>query len=137
MSEKTIVVDSRVLWTKTGITVGGNFVRVEVISGQWTANPATGLYGPHGHPHLVAKPGYAGPHMPEGCLLLKYRQKGDVILWYKTGPVDINTTPPTESIYHSELLLACNDDANNQYGSGYKDNQGSLTVKITWQSNPI
>ena len=113
--------DAVTLWFDTGLTLDGTeAVRVEA-TGQWTANPATGMVDANGHLGLIAKEGYNLPGEVEGLLVCKV---GATVL-----PPGANGSIPVGQ--SGDLYISINDDMFAQYGAGFPDNQGTLSIKIT------
>jgi glucose dehydrogenase len=113
--------DAVTLWMDTGLTLDGTEAVTVEATGQWTANPATGMVDANGHPGLVAKEGYNLPGEPEGLLVCKV---GATVLRLGTN----GTIPAGQA---GELYISINDDMNARYGVGFPDNQGKLSIKIT------
>jgi hypothetical protein len=115
-------VAANVPWVDTGLMVGGDLaVSLRPTSGSWTANPATGMVGAAGHPGLIAKPGYVLPGALEGVLV---GQVGATVF-----PIEDSVAIPAGAT--GRLYLSINDDMSDEYGAGFADNEGSLTVEIT------
>lgn len=119
----TFTVSPQVQLNDTGVTVvTGDTVQIRYLSGTWTANPSTGKVNASGNARYVAKPGYLLPGSNEGCLV---GQVGTNAPFY-VGPS--GTVPAGQT---GQLRLGINDDTRKEYGQGYADNQGSITVQIT------
>lgn len=115
-------VAANVVWVDTGLMVDGDLpVSLRPRSGSWTANPATGMVGPTGHPDLIAKPGYNLPSALEGQLVGKV---GTAVF-----PIGDGAAVPAGAT--GRLYLSINDDMTGEYGVGFTDNQGSMLVEIT------
>lgn len=119
--ERTFVVQARAFWQDTGVAVGRDPVVIRVTEGLWTANPATGMVGPGGTPRFRAKPGYALAGEPEGMLIGRVGKH--------VFPVGAGSSIPPG--IRGKLELIINDDLRGQYGNGFNDNRGALTVVIT------
>lgn len=123
-----IPLDPTTLWIPTGQTLDGTEpLTIEYMSGTWTANPSTGLVDADGNPELIAKSGYNLPGKPEGLLVGRIEPTGggaDVIFAVGSSYTTATPTP-------GALSLSINDDMFGQYGAGFTDNQGLITVKIT------
>jgi hypothetical protein len=120
-------VASNVAWQDTGITITSQTpaVTINYLSGLWTANPHDNggkLYDANGNPQFIeAKPGYTMPGKDEGALI--------GMVGTTTFLVGNNIQVPTGLT--GKLLLCINDDLNGTYGSGLRDNIGSITVGIS------
>lgn len=113
---------ANVPWVDTGLMVDGDLpVSLRPTPGSWTANPTTGMVGAAGHPGLIAKPGYALPGAQEGLLV---GQVGATVF-----PIGDNAAIPAGAT--GRLYLSINDDLSGEYGAGFADNEGSLTVEIS------
>jgi hypothetical protein len=112
------------LWMDTGLTLDGTEAVTVEATGQWTANPATGLVDANGHQGLIAKDGYNLPGQPEGLLVCKVGESLQTVL-----PLGARGTIPAG--HAGELYISINDDMNARYGVGFVDNQGQLSIKIT------
>jgi glucose dehydrogenase len=118
-------VDAKVKWGGTGINLDhGDHVTVTLVSGSWTANPATGRVGPAGNPGYIAKPGYTLPGAHEGALIGRVGPSGSPFL------VVVGTAFVAEA---GALFLCINDDLNDRYGVGFADNAGALVLNVTCQ----
>jgi hypothetical protein len=114
-------VAANVLRVDTGLVVDGALpVSLRTKSGSWTANPATGMVGPTGHPDLIAKPGYSLPSALEGLLV---GQVGTAVF-----PIGDGAAVPAGAT--GRLYLSINDDTTDEYGAGFTDNEGSMLVEI-------
>lgn len=113
---------ANVIWNDTGVDIQNDEVAtVEYTSGSWNINPSGSSCDANGI-SILAKSGYALSGYREGCLVGKVGQN--------ETPFYIgikNTLPQGEG----RLYLTANDDVNGRYGLGYKDNFGSIEVKIT------
>ena len=117
-----VIVSAREVWLDTGIQVAEDeIVNVRYLSGLWNVNPSARFrsYGPEGI-GITAKEGYALPGENEGCLVGKI---GSGKAFY----IGTGAALPKES---GTLFLTANDDLYGRYGSGYKDNEGAVTVEI-------
>lgn len=127
-NETTTTVDARVKWQDTGASISkGDRVVVTYLQGQWTANPETGLVDANGNSSLIAKSGYALPGDNEGALCGKIGETGDVFL--------IGDIKEYISSSSGNLFLCINDDLNGEYGPGFSDNEGLVTVSINIGTN--
>jgi hypothetical protein len=81
-------------------------------SGQWTANPATGMVGGDGHAGLIAKPGYTLPGANEGALIGRIGSNGAPFLVGAQGQL-----PRGQK---GELQLCINDDLDGRYGASLR-----------------
>lgn len=116
-------VQANVKWQNCGITIGeGDTVTVKYTGGKWTANPATGFVEANGNSTLKAKQGYTLPGASEGALCGKVGESGDVFLLGNVGKVPSGSS--------GKLFLCINDDLNGEYGQGFSDNEGSVTISI-------
>lgn len=120
-----VTIKADVAWQNTGVVITTNqTVKINYVSGQWTANPANDngkLYGANGNPNFIAaKPGYTLPGQNEGALIGKV---GGIIFLIGMG-----TKIP--STLAGEIQLCINDDLNGEYGAGLSDNVGAITVSI-------
>lgn len=124
-----VTVQANVKWQDSGYIVesgGASSVSIVYQSGQWTANPSTGFVDANGNPSLIAKPGYTLPGANEGALCGRIGESGEVFLIGDNGQVPANLI--------GTLYLCINDDLNGEYGPGFSDNQGSITVQISENS---
>ncbi len=117
-------VPANVIWLKTSLELNGTARSVTVkATGQWTANPATGMVGPDGNAEYTAKPGYTLEGAREGLLVGKVETDGEVF------PLGSDGIVPAGSV--GDLYLCINDDINAIYGVGFPDNEGVIKVIIT------
>lgn len=123
-----VTVQSTVAWQDTGVTVAsGQTVTIAYAQGRWTSNPHDNngeLFDAAGNPNYVAtQPGYTMPGQNEGALI------GQV----GTNPVFLVGDGPTvvPAGQTGALQLCINDDLAGLYGSGLKDNLGSVSVIVT------
>lgn len=135
-SSETIDVVARDNWQNTGVMVdAGQPTTVTYVSGQWTANPATGMVDAAGNPQYVAKPGYTLPGSQEGALIGWIGKpgavEGEVVSAYSPFLIGNGATVPMGQ--SGFLFLCINDDLNQEYGMGLEDNEGVITVQITEQ----
>lgn len=118
----TKTVNAGQLWQSSGITVQAHEkVSVRYKSGRWTANPSTGMVDANGNSRYNAKSGYALPGAKEGALIGKIGNSA--FLLGNSGQVPQNLT--------GELFYVINDDVSAAYGSGFRDNSGTINVDIT------
>lgn len=111
-------------WQKTGIFISSRSnVRMTRIEGNWVFNPGLPPCDADGDLRFLGKPGYALPGAPEGALVGKIKNR--VFL--------IGTTGLIPNGVEGELLVTINDDLDNQFGSGYSDNSGSILIEINVQ----
>jgi hypothetical protein len=117
-----VTVPANVPWTDTGVLVErGKEIRITYMSGTWTCNPGSSPgYDANGFDGLPAKQGYVVPGANEGGLVGKV---GERTFWIGRSGVVPDVGP-------GNLLLGINDDQRGEYGRGYVDNQGTLTVRI-------
>ncbi|SDG85026.1 Choline dehydrogenase [Pseudomonas benzenivorans] len=124
---RTVQVQANQAWQGTGVQVNGQNWQLAVCrSGQWTANPATGMVGGDGHAGLIAKPGYTLPGANEGALIGRIGSNG--------APFLIGAQGQLPHGQKGELQLCINDDLDGRYGAGLSDNQGSLSVEVRFGS---
>lgn len=121
-SDVTVTVPAKDRWTNTGVLVEeGQEITIAYKSGTWTCNPESSPgYDAEGFEGLAAKEGYVVPGANEGGLVGKV---GDRTFWIGRGGV-------FRGVGSGYLFLGINDDQQGEYGLGYVDNQGSLTVHI-------
>lgn len=124
ISEADFSVQARQGCTDTGIVIaGGQRVAIRYLGGRWTANPASGLYGPEGLRTRIAKPGYALPGGSEGALVARVG-----------GTTTAGFDGPQEKLLpdalRGKLELCINDDTRAMYGVGLADNIGQLDVRV-------
>jgi len=114
-------------WQNSNVPVEpGASVTVQYQSGQWTANPATGMVDANGNSTYIAKNGYTLPGAYEGALI------GRLVSQNGAGtPFLVGANKVVESDVQGYLELCINDDLNQTYGDGFADNQGQLVVKIS------
>jgi len=116
-------VQAKTKWQDSGITLGrDDTVVVRYTGGTWTANPDTGFVDAAGNSRYIAKPGYTLPGAKEGALCGKVGESGDVFLIGNKAQVPAGLS--------GSLFLCINDDLNGEYGPGFSDNEGSVTVTI-------
>lgn len=117
------VVESVPKWQDSGVTVdAGEQVSIQYLSGKWTANPATGMVTAAGNKRYKAKPGYTLPGAREGALC--GRVGGQHVFLVGTSAA----VPPGLT---GKLEFCINDDLRGQFGAGFTDNRGSVTIQIT------
>ncbi|MBL4594796.1 MAG: hypothetical protein JKX68_13425 [Flavobacteriales bacterium] len=122
-SSVAYTVQANIKWQDTGITINrGDHVTIIYTEGEWTANPATGFVDANGNSNLKAKSGYTLPGANEGALCGKIGAEGDVFLIGNAKEI------PEGSL--GNLFLCINDDLNGEYGPGFADNEGAVTVSI-------
>ena len=114
-------------WQNTDFLVEPSItVTVKYISGQWTANPATGMVGANGNSSLKAKEGYALPGENEGALV------GRVVNNDGPGPVFlVGDSVTVQNNVKGYLELGINDDLMGAFGAGFADNEGELLVEVS------
>ncbi len=117
-----MTLDATVLWMDTGVAPDGTKPVTITATGQWTANPSTGMVDADGNPQYEAKTGYNLPGKNEGLLVGRIGESGTV---FAIGKSQTLATPPS-----GELYISINDDMFKEYGAGFPDNQGSLNIKI-------
>jgi hypothetical protein len=94
--------------------------------GQWSYNPSKGLHTASGYPNAPrALPAYILPGVPEGSLVVR-RGNGN---YEYIGQDKTLHLQPREIIH-----FMINDDYQNNYGAGYADNEGKLSVE--WNYSP-
>lgn len=121
----TVQVQANQPWQGTGVQINGPSPRlVRYVSGLWFASPAGGRVDGNGSPGLIAKPGYTLPGASEGALIGRIGSSGQPFL---IG--DLAQIPAGQQ---GELQLCINDDLEGRYGVGLADNQGALTVQVTF-----
>ena len=131
-SEEVVVVAAS-KWQNTRIMIEGNqAATVSYVSGQWTANPSTGMVDAAGNPSYIAKSGYTMEGQHEGALIGLIGQdgvkEGEVKTSYQPFLVGNNGTVPLGQ--KGYLFLCINDDLYQRYGAGFTDNEGQVIVKI-------
>lgn len=116
-------IQADVKWQKTGTYVAsGKAVTVTYESGLWTDNPENhDMVNAAGDPQYIAKPGYTLPGQNEGALVGRV---GDNL------PFLVGLSATTPCGQDGELELCINDDLNGEYGAGFSDNEGAITVKV-------
>jgi carboxypeptidase C (cathepsin A) len=118
-----VVVSANTIWADTEIHIfADQETTIRYLSGTWTANPDTGFVDESGNPNYIAKPGYTLPGACEGALCGRVGENGEVFL------IGTEFRLPTEAA--GKLYLCINDDLSGQYGSGFSDNLGALTVGV-------
>ncbi len=122
MPDIVVTVGATDKWMDTGVNINDGTATVTITAtGTWTANPATPMVGPDGNPEYVGKPGYTIEGQFEGLLCGMVGTNG-------AFPIGASGAVPTQQT--GELYLAINDDLNQEYGAGFPDNVGTLTVTI-------
>lgn len=122
-----MTIDATIIWYDTGLVLDGTeSVSIEVTSGTWTANPATGMVDANGHPGLVAKPEYSMAGELEGALVGRIGESGGATKIFLVG-----VGPTTLPKMAGALSLSINDDVHHIYGVGFPDNLGSVHVRIS------
>ncbi len=120
-------VASTIAWQDTGITITNQTptVTINYLSGLWTANPndnGRALYDANGNPQFIeAKPGYTMPGQDEGALI---GMVGTTVFL-------VGNKVQVPAGLSGKLMLCINDDLHGTYGSGLRDNIGSITVSIS------
>ena len=123
----SITVQANQKWQNSQIVVeSGITVSVLYQSGTWTANPATGMVDANGNSTYVAKPGYTLPGAYEGALIGRVINNGTPSTPFLIGN---SLTIPQELNGYLEFCI--NDDLSQQYGMGFADNQGAITLQVT------
>lgn len=117
----TMTVQANKTWQASGLIVTGRQVTQITAQGSWTANPATGMWGPAGDPQLRAKEGYTMPGQAEGALIGRIGNNAPFL-------VGVEVLVPAGQSGSFELCI--NDDLNGLYGAGLSDNIGTLTVHL-------
>ncbi len=118
---KFVSVDSKQKWQDTGVLVSqGQTCWIIYESGLWTANPSTGMVNARGNEDIIAKKDYTCQYANEGALIAKINDTT-----YLSGLI---SNAPDGAIGNVELCI--NDDLNGEYGAGFSDNEGSITVGI-------
>lgn len=121
--DTSVTVQAKSKWPDSGISIEkGDRVIVRYTGGRWTANPETGFVDANGNSEFIAKPGYTLPGANEGALCARVGESGKVVLIGDEGQV------PSDS--SGKLYLCINDDLNGEYGPGFSDNEGAVTVTI-------
>lgn len=121
----TVQVQANQPWQGTGVQINGPSPRlVRYLSGRWLASPVGGMVDGNGSAGLIAKPGYTLPGANEGALIGRIGSTG--------APFLIGDLAQIPSGQQGELQLCINDDLEGRYGVGLADNQGSLTVQVTF-----
>lgn len=116
-------VQAKEKWQDSGILLGtDDMATVRYIGGRWTANPATGFVDAAGNSGYIAKQRYTLPGKNEGALCGKVGEAGDVFL--------IGNEKQLTAGISGNLFLCINDDLTGEYGAGFSDNEGSVTVSI-------
>lgn len=87
-----------------------------------TANPVTGFVDANGNPGLTVKPGCTLPGINDGALCGRIGTDGEVFLIGDAKEIPISSS--------GHLFLCINDDLNQEYGPGFRDNEGSINVSI-------
>lgn len=98
---------------------------VRWVEGFWTCNPtvAPPHYDANGNPNHRAGQGYFVPGALEGALCGVIANPGRA---FGIGNYRLIQTQSQAGV----LWFAINDDWNGQFGRGYADNQGSITIEI-------
>lgn len=120
------IVSSKSLFQETGVELLSNEKAViEYQSGTWCVSPYIGSCDANGSArYSCAKEGYALQGAPEGALVGKI---GDTLF-------HVGKKAETPADKAGKLSLCANDDLYARYGSGFADNSGEITVKITVKS---
>ncbi|MEZ4825636.1 MAG: LamG-like jellyroll fold domain-containing protein [Bacteroidia bacterium] len=122
LHKTTLNVDARLLWQNTGVNIkAGDNVTIRYISGIWSVSPLASNLTADGTNQFIAKPHYAMGGVPEGALI--GRIGNNVFL----AGSNITFTATVSG----ELQLISNDDISGEFGVGYADNSGSITVEIS------
>jgi hypothetical protein len=126
LSVLPVTIQANIKWQNTGVMIAaGSNKKVQYASGLWTANPEDNggaLYNAAGNPTFIpAKSGYTMPGQNEGALIGRI---GSTVFLVGMGvTIPSNLSGPLE--------LCINDDLNGQYGAGFTDNIGAITVTIS------
>ncbi|MDH3999612.1 MAG: S10 family peptidase, partial [Desulfuromonadales bacterium] len=111
-------------WLDSGISLRqGATLLVKAMSGHWSANPANGFFGADGDKRHIAKVGYTLPSEKEGALCGRISATGKAFL--------IGAEAQWTVAESGNLFLCINDDLNGEYGAGFSDNEGSVTVAVS------
>jgi hypothetical protein len=130
-------------WQYSGVDIPPGYMAVVTVTGGWSANPGWGRkVGAGGNPEYKAGSRCAREGANEGCLLVMLGN-GEVIAFSRDDEQIKVTTP-------GKLHFACNDEPTqpgygeapvrigpfgigspNQDGAGYRDNSGTLKVRIS------
>ncbi|HWB26244.1 MAG TPA: hypothetical protein VG738_12225 [Chitinophagaceae bacterium] len=113
-------VQANITWQSTGVTVGPGAIAITYLSGEWTANPDTGLVNAAGNPNYIGKEGYALPGANEGALIGSVNGTAFLVGFGANVPQGLTGL----------LQLVINDDLSGIYGPGLTDNYGTVTVSI-------
>lgn len=124
------------IWMNTGVVVdAGQQTTITYVSGQWTANPATGMTDADGNSRYRAKPGYTLPGKREGALIgwvIEFGdEEGDVVS--SSRPFLVGGAGIVPAGQSGQLFLSINDDLGSSYGSGFADNLGFIVVNVSMQ----
>lgn len=115
-----VTVQANISWQSTGVTVGTGAITITYLSGEWTANPDTGMVNAAGNPNYQGKDGYALPGANEGALIGSVNGTPFLVGLGATVPQGLT----------GMLQLVINDDLSGIYGPGLTDNYGTVTVSI-------
>lgn len=115
-----VIVLANTVWNDTGIDIfEDEIVTVTYCGGRWSINPAEGFSDASGIT-VIGKPGYTLPGQREGCLAGKI---GNSEAFY----IGKQSALPCGA---GRLFLGANDDVDGRYGVGFRDNFGSIEVRI-------
>jgi hypothetical protein len=117
----TFNVHANRFWQETGVFLrSGRQVSITA-RGTWAFNPLQGTTGPSGDRRAIAKPGYPLPGAPEGALIGKVGKSAAFLVG------DGATYRARES---GELRMVINDDLEERYGTGLRNNAGTLQLTL-------
>lgn len=109
-------------WQRTGVILSGTQnTTIAYQGGAWSADPERGSCTGAGIAGLPAKCLYTLEGAPEGALIGRIGATTFLAGDHGLAPAGLA----------GELELCINDDLEEHYGRGLKDNQGSLTVKVS------
>lgn len=132
----TLEVSATEIWMNTGVILDpGQQMTITYVSGQWTANPGTGLTDADGNSRYRAKPGYTLPGKREGALIgwviAQGEEEGNV--GSSNDPFLVGSAGTVPAGQGGQLFLSINDDLSSAYGSGFADNLGFIVVNVSMQ----
>lgn len=117
----TLTVQANKAWQTSGLIVTGRQVTRITAQGSWTANPATGMWGPAGIPNTHTRRGYTMPGEAEGALIGRIGNNAPFL-------VGVEAQVPAGQSGSFELCI--NDDLDGIHGAGLSDNIGTLQVHL-------